>query len=118
MLAPPDPSDQDAMIEALFVDQYLRDESQRELGNRGVPPSIDMNPQNEESRSSYRSGEVRSAGRGPCPRCIDAVLSTSGNPGRSVQGMHPLPQSDPLDGMMRSHEMELQTEVSIAQGGA
>lgn len=34
----------DAIIEALFVDLYLRDESQRELGNRGVPPSIRHEP--------------------------------------------------------------------------
>ena len=34
---PPDPSDQDAMIEALFVDQYLRDELQRELGEPWRP---------------------------------------------------------------------------------
>ncbi len=30
----------DEMIEALYVDQYLRDAAQGELANRGVPPSI------------------------------------------------------------------------------
>ena len=61
------------MIEALFVDQYLRDESQRELGNRGVPPSIRHESRERGSKTLFRFGRFGRARK--CPRGVSTLSS-------------------------------------------